>query len=229
VKKTKKGFTLIELPVVRKRGFTLIELLVVIFIIGLLATLIIVNVNAARGRARDSKRKADLRAYQTAVEMYYQKNQSYFIKTPDGKVTGRLNLSGIPTSSGWLNFKGNDLDRGYNFSIAQALKDSGVIDVLPYDPSVPLDSSGYQTCTDDTRQTCAYLYYTEYNSTSSDYGEKYALFAHLEDPSDEDLATRPAGCNENLSGEDYFWEPCRLYHMNYYLGNGWVGGKQEQP
>lgn len=75
--KTKNGFTLIELPVVRKRGFTLIELLVVMFIIGLLATLVIVNVANARKSGRDAKRVANLKSIQTALEMYNQKFGSY--------------------------------------------------------------------------------------------------------------------------------------------------------
>lgn len=53
------------------RAFTLIELLVVIAIIGVLATLIVANFNAARERARDATRKSDLRNIQTALRVYY--------------------------------------------------------------------------------------------------------------------------------------------------------------
>ncbi len=59
------------------KGFTLLELLVVIGIIGLLASIIVVNLTGARKRARDTKRIADVRQLQTANEDYYGKNGKY--------------------------------------------------------------------------------------------------------------------------------------------------------
>ncbi|MDD5567391.1 MAG: type II secretion system protein [Patescibacteria group bacterium] len=52
-----------------KKGFTLIELLVVIAIIGLLSTLAIVSLNTARQKSRDTKRQADARTLQSAIEL----------------------------------------------------------------------------------------------------------------------------------------------------------------
>lgn len=52
-----------------RKGFTLIELLVVIAIIGLLSTLAIVSLNSARQKSRDTKREADIRTIQSAVEL----------------------------------------------------------------------------------------------------------------------------------------------------------------
>lgn len=60
-----------------KKGFTLIELLVVIAIIGLLSTLSILSLNTARARARDTKRVADVKQIQTALEMYFNDVGSY--------------------------------------------------------------------------------------------------------------------------------------------------------
>jgi prepilin-type N-terminal cleavage/methylation domain-containing protein len=54
------------------RGFTLIELLVVIAIIGILASIILVSVNGARGSGRDAKRVEDLRSMLQTLE--YQGN-----------------------------------------------------------------------------------------------------------------------------------------------------------
>lgn len=59
------------------KGFTLIELLVVISLIGILATLVIANMNSARERARDAQRKSDLRNIQTALRLYYNDKGGY--------------------------------------------------------------------------------------------------------------------------------------------------------
>lgn len=60
-----------------KKGFTLIELLVVISLIGILATLVLSNLNAARKRGRDAQRKSDLRNIQTALRLYYNDYGKY--------------------------------------------------------------------------------------------------------------------------------------------------------
>jgi len=52
------------------RAFTLIEMLVVIVIIGILATLIIFALRSAVTRARDAKAKAAVKQIQTVLEMY---------------------------------------------------------------------------------------------------------------------------------------------------------------
>jgi prepilin-type N-terminal cleavage/methylation domain-containing protein len=54
----------------KRKGFTLIELLVVIAIIGLLSTLAIVSLNSAREKSRNTKRQADIRTLQSAIELY---------------------------------------------------------------------------------------------------------------------------------------------------------------
>ena len=61
----------------KKQAFTLIELLVVIAIIGILATLAVVSLQNARSRARDSKRIADVRQMQTALELYFNDWNAY--------------------------------------------------------------------------------------------------------------------------------------------------------
>lgn len=59
------------------RGFTLIELLVVIAIIGILSSVVLASLNSARQKARDSRRIADLKQIQTALELYYDTYRAY--------------------------------------------------------------------------------------------------------------------------------------------------------
>ncbi|MCX6806524.1 MAG: prepilin-type N-terminal cleavage/methylation domain-containing protein [Candidatus Berkelbacteria bacterium] len=61
----------------KSKSFTLIELMVVIFIIGILTTLIMVNLSEARARSRDARRKADVDSIRAALEMYYEVKGSY--------------------------------------------------------------------------------------------------------------------------------------------------------
>lgn len=61
----------------KQSGFTLLELLIVVVIIGILAVLIIPNLASGPQRARDSQRKSDLRNIKTALETYYNDNNSY--------------------------------------------------------------------------------------------------------------------------------------------------------
>ena len=60
-----------------KKGFTLIEVLIVIFIIGLLASVVLIGLGSFRARGRDARRAADLRSIQHALELYYGKSGSY--------------------------------------------------------------------------------------------------------------------------------------------------------
>lgn len=59
------------------RGFTIIELLVVVFIIGLLASAISANLILGQKKARDRRRVADLQNIAAAVEFYRSKNRYY--------------------------------------------------------------------------------------------------------------------------------------------------------
>lgn len=76
-----------------RSAFTLVELLVVIAVIGLLATIVAVSVNNARTKSRDVKRIADLKQIQTALELFYDNYNRYPI------------TAGAPTWDGhWQNF-----------------------------------------------------------------------------------------------------------------------------
>jgi general secretion pathway protein G len=58
-------------------GFTLTELMVVIFIIGLLATVVMIIVLPSQDRAMVTKAKADIATLETALEQYRLDNLTY--------------------------------------------------------------------------------------------------------------------------------------------------------
>ena len=76
-------------------GFTLIELMVGISIIGILSAVIAVNSNDSGKQSRDVDRQADLRAMQSAIELYKNKYGRYPDQCPGG-------------SGGWSGQQGTD-------------------------------------------------------------------------------------------------------------------------
>mgnify|MGYP003675096096 CR=1 FL=1 len=66
-----------------EQGFTLIELLVVIVIIGLLSTIVAINVFGALGTSNVAKAKADIAVLESALEQYRLDNLTY-PSTSDG-------------------------------------------------------------------------------------------------------------------------------------------------
>ena len=87
----------------KNKGFTLIELLVVIAIIGLLATIVLVSLKGVRAKAKDARRVSDMKAIQTAIEMYANDHGKYF------STGGQLVCLGVSSSEKcWGGPKGNN-------------------------------------------------------------------------------------------------------------------------
>lgn len=62
---------------VTKKAFTLIEMLIVIVIIGILAAALVPRLVSVQGRARDTKRKADLSQIGSALAIYKTDNATF--------------------------------------------------------------------------------------------------------------------------------------------------------
>ena len=86
-----------------RNGFTLVELMVVIVIIGLLATIVALNVLPSGDTARIQKAKADIATIEQGLELYRLQNGSYptttqglgaLLKAPAGADPARYQAGG---------------------------------------------------------------------------------------------------------------------------------------
>lgn len=136
------------------RGFTLVELLVVIAIIGILATVVLIQLGLAREKARDVKRVTDLRQIKTALELYYDDNGGTY----------------PPSSCGW------DCN-GYLYSWNSAGWDTLAIALAPYIVKLPVDSLNTPGCGPWVVGCYAYSYGNVGRTT---YAPQYDLNAQLE-------------------------------------------------
>jgi len=110
-----------------KSGFTLIELLVVIAIIGILTGIILVSIGQVRAKARDVRRKIELRSFANAIEIYFLTYDTY---PPD--------LSECDTSQG----DSCTVIAGGNW-VAGGLSDLVAKGIIPFLPVDPLNTEKY--------------------------------------------------------------------------------------
>ena len=124
----------------KNKGFTLLEVLVVIAIISLLASVIAINSSQSNAQARDEKRQADLRALQSAIEMYRNSD-------PDKKYPAACDSR----SGAWAGQQGTTYacSGGNNEYIVGLAPE--FISVLPKDPKLNGSDSGYAYMVNSSR------------------------------------------------------------------------------
>jgi general secretion pathway protein G len=81
------------------RGFTFIEILVVVTIIGVLASIGIVSYQSVNEKSRDNKRKADIESIRSALEMYRADNGNYPVSLSSLETDYIQNLPTPPKST----------------------------------------------------------------------------------------------------------------------------------
>jgi prepilin-type N-terminal cleavage/methylation domain-containing protein len=131
-----------------KLGFTLLELLVVISIIGLLASVVSVSLNSSRANARDVRRIADIRQMQLALELYFDSNNNY-----PGEAGWCDSSKGV-TATNCSGFVSNSWPSGGIIAVEQ----QGFMSKLPIDPINSADYYyGYEPVCGQTQYgfTCA--------------------------------------------------------------------------
>ncbi len=145
-----------------KKGFTLIELLVVVAIIGILSSVVLASLNSAREKARDARRKSDLKQIQNALEMYYNDCGTYVVS---------LGCNGVAYGGGpWGGRYGGWLNSDYGSgSFAKGLVDTKSMSSLVVDPTGSFTGAN------------AYMILVDKN--------KYTIWATLKNPSAQESLT----------------------------------------
>lgn len=84
----------------KMQGFTVVELLVVIVVMGVLASIGTVAYNGVQAKARDADRRADMLDIKDALELYYADNRTY----PTSTGSTKINASWVTSSdASWAN------------------------------------------------------------------------------------------------------------------------------
>ena len=114
----------------KQKGFTVVELLLVIVVIGILATIAFVSYRGVQAKGRDTERKTEVQAIADGIRLYR-------LKKGDDVTTAGCGSNG--GGQGWFAYETGAAP--YTKSILTCLKESGYLDGDMIDPSNCVTSS----------------------------------------------------------------------------------------
>ena len=117
----------------REDGFTLVELMVVIVILGLLATVVLINVLPSQDRAMVTKARTDIATLEAGMEMYRLDNLTY-PTAADGLAALRAPPAGLTDPSryrpgGYIKSLPND-PWGHPYQFAEPGRNGSAFDIF---------------------------------------------------------------------------------------------------
>ena len=135
----------------KNKGFTLVELLVVIAIIGILATLVLLQLGSARAKARDTQRITAVNQIRSAVEQYYEDNGAYPAGITSVLLSKYFSNGTVPVDPGTA-VAYNYCMSGVKYQIAAELEQKAA--ALNSDSDLVQADIGGGTCKPGTTEAC---------------------------------------------------------------------------
>lgn len=130
----------------REAGFTLMELIIVVALIGILATIVIPNLRTTPIKAKEAVLKADLHTFRDVIDQFFADRGYYPEELQD--LVDKGYLRDVPrdpfteSKETWIMIYSDETTQGADVAEARGGK-RGIYDVKSGAPGVAMDGSSY--------------------------------------------------------------------------------------